>query len=331
MPHMSDAPSSNSSFYCLKNKAGVEVELIPLGARVGAIRFPIDGQLTNLALSYDNISDYEKDPFFIGTTAGRFANRICEGRFEIDGEEFQLPLNDGHNSLHGGPGGFHTKVWQVEQRSATELTFLLQSPDGDQGYPGTLNVQVKYSLSEDSKIEIEFSATTNQPTIINLCNHAYFNLGATNIKQLELMMSANQYLPIYSDGIPEGLHNSVVGTSLDFMKAKSLAGVFDHLDDVVKARSGFDHALILCRPQLDHLSAQLKNPENGMHLDLYTDQPSLQIYSGQYLDTPFQPFGGICLEAQGCPDAPNKPYFPSALLRPGQGYKRTVVYHFYQK
>ena len=319
-------PSTSSAFYQLTNQAGMQVELMALGARIGAIRVPINGRLVEANLSYSTPFDYQSEHPYLGATLGRFAYRIDEGFFQLDEILYELNQNDGYHCLHGGRNGFHSRIWHSEQLSANRLSFSLQSEDGDEGFPGTLNVQVVYELSESNELSISYRATTSLPTVVNLCNHSYFHLGSSDLNTLELSVRAFHFLPTTRKGIPTGLYQAVTGSSVDFTVPKSLLNPqksSKHLE--------LDHTLILAEPQLTERAAQLHNPANGLTLDIYTDQPAIRLNSARPPSHGSTPTQAISLDTTACPDAPNKPYFPTTLLRPGQGYHKTTRYHFYQK
>ena len=236
-------PSTSSAFYQLTNQAGMQVELMALGARIGAIRVPINGRLVEANLSYSTPFDYQSEHPYLGATLGRFAYRIDEGFFQLDEILYELNQNDGYHCLHGGRNGFHSRIWHSEQLSANRLSFSLQSEDGDEGFPGTLNVQVVYELSESNELSISYRATTSLPTVVNLCNHSYFHLGSSDLNTLELSVRAFHFLPTTRKGIPTGLYQAVTGSSVDFTVPKSLLNPqksSKHLE--------LDHTLILAEP-----------------------------------------------------------------------------------
>lgn len=310
----------------LKNNNDMEVDILNLGATVASIKFPVNGELKEMTVTYDNVDDFKQDTFYIGATAGRFANRIAKGQFSINGEHYQLPTNNGGNCLHGGLEGFSHKIWQVQQQTANSVVLVLVSPDGDQGFPGELTTTVTYQLTENNSLDIMFTAHTTKDTAINLCNHCYFNLGEKNITHLSLKMVSSGILPVDETSIPVGDIRDITGTDFDFNQTVNLFERLANLnDDMLDTKTGFDHCYVIAgEPQ--EVVAELSSEQ--VKLAIKTDQPGLQFYTAAYLTAPFKPFEGLCLEAQNYPDAINQAQFPSALLKVGDTYQKQVSYQF---
>lgn len=274
-----------------------------------------------VVLGYPKVDDYRNDPYAMGSTVGRYANRIANGRFDLDGGTFQLATDpDTGHCLHGGAQGFHRRLWQTQNQSESDVTFALHSRHGDEGFPGNLDVQTRYALSAPGELTIEFSARTDRATVISMTNHAYFNLhgAATTVDDHVLQLNASRYTPVNDALIPTGTLATVEGTPLDFRSPRSLRS-----DDRLDTNFALDH--------VDgdlQVAATLFGPKSGLRLTVLTTQPGLQVYTADSLGTPFAPRAGICLEAQNFPDAPNHPQFPNAVLNPDSEYRETIVYRF---
>ncbi|MEI8293383.1 MAG: aldose epimerase family protein [bacterium] len=330
--------------FTLTNKNGMQVSLSNYGAMVVDLLVPDrKGQLADVSLGFDTLKPYfTKSPYF-GCIAGRYANRIAEGKFTLDGKTYQLATNDGPNHLHGGVKGFDKKVWSAEvvRGANPSVRFKLVSPDGDEGYPGKLTSTVTYTLTPNNDLRISYEANTDKPTVINLTNHTYFNLaGAGNGSILghQLLIAADRYTPVDKTLIPTGELKSVRNTPMDFRKPMPIGS---RIKEVGGKPVGYDHNYVfnklpfVCRP----LAAEVYEPKSGRVMKVYTDQPGIQFYSGNFLDGTihgkggkvYNQYDGFCLETQRFPDSPNKPQFPSVVLRPGQTYKTTTVYSFSTK
>ncbi|MET7696576.1 MULTISPECIES: aldose epimerase family protein [unclassified Streptomyces] len=330
--------------WALEN-GGTRLKVLSWGGIVQSLEIPDrHGRYTNVSLGFDNIEDYvAKTPYF-GALIGRYGNRIAKGQFSIDGKAYQVDVNDGVNSLHGGAKGFDKRVWDVEpftKGSDVGLHLYYTSVDGEMGYPGTLKVKVTYTLTKQGDWRIDYEATTTKATVVNLTSHVYWNLageGSGTIENHELTIAAGRYTPTDSGLIPTGELATVHGTPFDFRKTKAIGrDIRDGHVQQVQAK-GYDHnwALdkgITARPE--HV-ATLREPHSGRTLRISTDQPGLQFYSGNFLDGTLTGTGGrtyrqgdaLCLETQHFPDAPNHPNFASTLLRPGQKYRTTTVHSF---
>jgi aldose 1-epimerase len=333
--------------FTLANEAGMEVKIITYGGIITSIKVPgRDGKIENVTLGFASLREYEtKSPYF-GAITGRFGNRIAEGKFTLDGVTHQLDINNGPNSLHGGLKGFDKQVWAATERdsqgeSVLELTY--HSPDGDQKFPGALDVKVVYALTGANELHIDYTATTDKPTIINLTNHSYFNLkgeGAGDICDHVLMLNASRYTPVNAALIPTGEVAPVAGTPLDFRQPKPVApGIRSDHPQIALAK-GYDHNWVLDRAAGDDeslvLAARIQDPTSGRVLEVLTTEPAIQFYAGNFLDASlYGPSGrayrqgdGFCLETQHYPDSPNHPSFPSTVLRPGETYRTKTVFRF---
>jgi len=291
----------------------LRVAILTYGATVQRLEVA-DG--TNVVLGLDTVEDYQNRSRYFGAIVGRFGNRIARGRFTLDGVEYQLPVNDGENSLHGGLRGFDKRVWDVEAVSPEDITLSLVSPDGEEGYPGTLRVTVRYVLDGDA-LRIEYRAVTDAPTVLNLTNHSYFNLaGSGDVRGHVVTMEAGHYLPVDEGKIPTGELAPVAGTPFDFTTPSRIDARLDGC---------YDHCFVL------QGRTTVTDPGSGRSMEVTTTEPGIQFYTGHMLDgvtTPHGPFAGFCLETQRFPDAPNQPGFPSSVLRPGEEYVSTTTYRF---
>lgn len=328
--------------YTLKNKQGASVSISNFGGRVVSLLVPDkNNKLTDVVLGYDSIGAYRKkgEPFF-GALIGRYGNRIAKGKFTLEGKEYQLQLNDGVNTLHGGTDGFFGKVWDAKQLDSTKLELTYVSKDGEAGYPGKLDVKVIYTLTEDNSLQIDYEATTDKTTIVNLTNHAYFNLngeGDSTILDHELMIDANAYTPVDSTLIPTGKLQPVAGTAFDFNKAKLVGQQIGDNDEQLKFGKGYDHNFALTHHDGKTPVAVVKSTKTGIVLSVITTEPGLQFYSGNFLTGADKDGKGgksyphrsaFCLETQHFPDAPNHPNFASTVLKPGETYKTSTTYKF---
>jgi aldose 1-epimerase len=291
----------------------LRVSILSYGATVQRLELA-DG--TNVVLGLDTLEDYRHRSRYFGAVVGRYGNRIARGRFTLDGTEYRLPVNDGENSLHGGIRGFDKRVWDVESVSPTDLTLSLVSPDGEEGYPGTLRAAVRYVLDGDA-LRLEYRVVTDAPTVVNLTNHSYFNLaGSGDVRGHVVTMDAGHYLPVDEGKIPTGELVPVAGTPFDFTTPSRVDARLDGC---------YDHCFVLDG------RVTVTDPGSGRSMEVTTTEPGVQFYTGHMLDgvsTPYGPFAGFCLETQRFPDAPNRPGFPSAVLRPGEEYLSTTTYRF---
>jgi aldose 1-epimerase len=329
--------------FTLTNRNGMQVSITNYGGRIVSILVPDgNGQMADVVLGFDDLKGYlGKDPFF-GTLVGRYANRIANGRFKLDGVEYKLAKNDGPNSLHGGLKGFDKKLWTAKELAgdhpSLELTYL--SKDGEEGYPGNLFAKVVYSLSDNNEIRVDYTATTDKDTVLNLTNHSYFNLagqGNGDILQQQIMINADRFTPVDATLIPTGELRSVAGTPLDFRRPAAIGARIDNNDEQLKFGKGYDHNFVLSNaPHQLGLAARVVDPSSGRVLEVLTTQPGVQFYTGNFLDGTVRGKGGksyghraaFCLETQHFPDSPNKPEFPSTELKPGETFHETTIYKF---
>jgi aldose 1-epimerase len=333
--------------YTLTNASGMEVNILTYGGIIQSIRVPDrDGQLANVVLGFATLDEYVAGNPYFGCITGRYANRIARGTFSLEGERYFLALNNGTNHLHGGEKGFDKYVWDAEDTSGADgptLTLRRTSPDGEEGYPGTLEVAVTYTLTDANEIHIDYEATTDAPTIVNLTNHSYFNLageGSGSIYDQELQINASRYTPTDATAIPTGELAEVAGTPMDFTQPTAIGSrIREGFEQIVLGR-GYDHNYVLDRTSPDDTSmivaARVEDPASGRVLEISTTEPGIQFYSGNFLDgtlvgtsgSVYRQGDGFALETQHFPDSPNQPDFPSTELRPGETYTSTTVYAF---
>ncbi|QSH40040.1 galactose mutarotase [Lentisphaerota bacterium ZTH] len=335
-----NGPQGDASLIKLRNEAGFGADITNFGATLVSLFVPDrNGRMRDVVLGYDRPADYlDNSAAYMGATIGRYANRIANGTFEIDGEEYHLPLNDHDNTLHGGFKGFHSFIWEsevIETAKGSAVKFSRLSPDGEEGFPGNLRVEVTYTVTPDNALCLNYIAETDYPTVVNLTNHSYFNLdgaGNGNIKEHEILINADSYTPVNELLIPFNTEKSVENTAFDLREWTQLSTAFARLD------KGFDNNYVLreaCHGA--HVPAALvRSAESGIEMEVFTTEPGIQLYTGFFLDgsingkygCKYQQFEGLCLEAQHYPDAPNKPDFPSTLLLPGKKYSQTTTYRF---
>lgn len=336
------ADGTEVTLVTLKNARGIEVDVIAYGGIITRLLTPdARGLLGDIVLGLDSLEEYVASNPYFGALIGRYGNRIGKGTFTLDGETFQLDVNDGENHLHGGSKGFDKRVWDMrpfvtEHSAGVELT--LTSPDGDQGYPGTLQTRVTYELSNEDELDMRFSATTDKPTIVNLTQHSYFNLaGAGDILAHRLVIPADRFTPVAKGLIPTGELQAVADGPFDFREAKEIGRDIGANDGQLELGRGYDHNFVL-KDQADDalvLAARVTEPLSGRVLEVLTVEPGVQFYSGNFLDGSLEGKGkahahrsGFCLEPQHFPDSPNKPGFPPVTLRPGETYQTRIVYRF---
>lgn len=330
--------------YTLRNSNGMRVKILTYGGILQSIEVPDSGgETANVTLGFDNLSDYVKKSPYFGCLVGRYANRVAKGRFTLDGKTYRLATNDGPNHLHGGNKGFDKRVWQArpfKRHHGVGLVLTYTSPNGEEGYPGTLRTKVVYTLSDDNRIRMDYRATTSRPTILNLTNHAYFNLrgeGNGRILGHELQINASRYTPVDKTLIPTGKIARLGGTPLDFREPTAIGDRIGSTNQQIVRGGGYDHNYVLDSrgPGLKP-AARVVEPDSGRVLEVITDQPGLQFYSGNFLDGTlrgtgghlYQKRSGFALESQHFPDSPNHGNFPSTVLRPGDVYRTTTIYAF---
>jgi len=328
--------------YTLTNSRGSEARFITYGGTVVSLKVPDkQGKFGDVVLGFDSIADYEKHTAFFGALIGRYGNRIAKGKFTLDGRGYSLATNNGENHLHGGVKGFDKVVWtakpSTDQNGANlELTYL--SVAGEEGYPGNLNIKVVYTLTEDNKLKIVYSATTDKATVVNLTHHSYFNLaGAGDILDHRLTLNADRFTPTDSGSIPTGVLANVKGTPFDFTNETAIGARIGQENEQLKFGHGYDHNWVLNRKGKGvELAARVYDPTSGRVMEVLTTEPGIQFYSGNFLDASVPGKGGksyplrsgFCLETQHFPDSPNRSNFPSTVLRPGQTYSQTTIYAF---
>lgn len=328
--------------YTLTNKNGMVAKIMTYGAIVTELHVPDkNGKDADVVLGFDNLQQYLKGHPFFGAIAGRYANRIAKGTFELDGQTYHLPINNGPNTLHGGTRGFDKYVWKAvpkESGDGVSLALSMMSPDGDQGFPGNLNVTVTYTLKNDNSITIDYIATTGKDTVINLTNHSYFNLAGESSGTIEdqiMQINADRYTPVDATQIPTGEIAPVEGTVFDFTKPMVIGA---RINDVPGGPpTGYDHNYVLNSSDGSlALAARAKDPKSGRVLEVWTTQPGVQFYTGNFLNgtltgiggTKYQIHDAFCLETQHFPDSPNRPNFPTTELKPGETFHQVTVWKF---
>lgn len=329
------------ALYTLKNTAGMEVCITNFGGRIVSLMVPDrNGELRDVVLGFDNIADYQNVPSDFGASIGRYANRIDHGRLVIDGDTVQLPQNNFGHCLHGGPAGWQYKVYEARQLDGKTLELYMDSPDGDENFPGHVKAKVTYNLTDDNAIVIAYEATTDAPTVVNMTNHSYFNLSgdpSRTILDHLLTVDADSYTPVDSTYMTTGEIAPVEGTPMDFRTETAVGARLHENNEQLKNANGYDHNWVLATAgDAERTAARLVSPETGICLTVRTTEPGLQIYSGNFLDGTVKGKGGIvynprtaiCLETQHYPDSPNKPQWPSTLLRPGETYESLCIYGF---
>jgi aldose 1-epimerase len=323
----------------LENANGVRAEILTYGALLHRLEaFDKNGQLADILMGTDTLAGYEANSAYFGAMVGRCANRIRKGRFRLEGTLYQLACNLGEDHLHGGPVGFDQAVWDIIATSGPGVTLKHISPHGDQGYPGTLDVRVTYSLDEDDRLTIDCQATTDAPTIVNLANHAYFNLSGDCTRPIFdhlLWIDADRYSPVSAAVIPTGELSPVTATPFDFRVPTAIGSRIDAEDEQIRRGEGYDHNFVLNRPgHLERPAAWACHPSSGRLLAVYTTQPGIQFYSGNHITAAVpgknqvenQRRHAFCLETQHFPDAANQAHFPPVTLRPGERYHQTTIY-----
>lgn len=325
----------------------IEVALLTLGASINAVRVPDrDGRIADIALGHATLAEYVDQPQFMGSTVGRVANRIAGGRFVLDGREYRVPTNNGPNSLHGGDHGFDKANWRIVAQGsdgAASVTLGHASPNGEQGYPGALSVTAHYRLNADDTLHVEYRAVCDAPCVVALSNHAYWNLAGEGSDRSaldhRLTIPADEYLPTDETAIPTGEFRAVAGTAFDFRTPQRIADrVRDARNDQLRIGRGYDHNWVIAREIVDHpqLVARVEDPGSGRVMEIFSDQPGLQFYSGNFLDATscgkdgrmYRMGDAIALEPQQFPDTVNRPAFGSVRLDPGQVYRNRIAWRF---
>lgn len=333
-----------TDLYTLVNNNGMEVDITNYGGALVSIMVPDrNGHYANVVQGHDNIQDVIDSPEpFLSTLIGRYGNRICKGKFTMNGKEYTLAVNNGPNHLHGGPTGCHARVWDAEQVNECELVLRYTFAYYEEGFPGELNMTVRYSLTDENELVIDYRGTTNKKTIVNMTNHGFFSLSgianptpeATNVI---LHVNADFYIPIDDTSIPTGEIRKVEGTPFDFRTPKPVGQDIDADDEQIKNGAGYDHCFVLNKREPGELSlaASMTEPVSGRTMEVYTTEPGVQFYSDNWATgypgqqgATFPRRSGLCFEAQHFPDSPNRPYFPSVILNPGEVYTQKTIYKF---
>lgn len=337
-PFGKTADGTEVQLFTCRNKHGLVLKLTNFGATVVSLETPDrDGKLANINLGFSSIGGYLGGHPYFGATVGRFCNRIAKGKFSIDGKEYTLATNNDPNHLHGGNIGFNKVVWKatkVEDDKAVGVQFDHSSKDGEEGYPGNLDVTVVYTLTNKNELKVDFTATTDAKTPVNLTNHNYWNLagaGTGTILDHQVTIEADEYLPVDDTLIPTGEKEIVKGTPLDFSTAHKVG---ERIKQIEADPVGYDHCFVLRNPKHElKLAATVKDPKSGRVMEIRTTQPGIQFYTGNFLDGSEanggnKQYEGFCLETQHFPDSPNQPKFPSTILEPGKTFKQTTVHKF---
>ena len=322
--------------FTLKNVNGIEVKIINYGGIITSIKTPNkEGVFEKIVLGYDSLPQYISDDFYLGAIIGRYGNRIANGKFNIDGVEYLLKRNNGPNSLHGGIIGFDKVIWGASTRTnddSVSLVLNYVSKHMEEGFPGTMNIKVTYTLNSDNGLEIHYVAETDKKTIVNLTNHSYFNLSGnfkSSICDHKLQINADAMLPVDENAIPTGEIRAVKNTAFDFRTMKAIGDDIEANDEQLKLGLGFDHSLVLNdQNEGVRLISTAFHEDSGRVLEVYSDEPGVQLYTGNYLHGSYDKRTGFCLETQHYPDSPNQPKFPSVILNPEEIYTSKTVYKF---
>jgi aldose 1-epimerase len=339
-PFGQTADGAAIELYRLVNANGLEAAIMTYGGTLVSLRVPDrDGALADIVLGFDSLEPYLGDHPYFGALIGRFGNRIAGGRFTLNGQTYTLALNDGSNHLHGGPGGFHRAVWQAREHPSEigpslELHYL--SRDGEEGYPGNLDVTVIYTLTDRNALRIDYTATTDRDTVLNLTHHAYFNLSDGDILDHQLELDGRWFVPIDDSLIPLGELRPVQDTPMDFTTQTTIGERIAADDQQLRRAGGYDHTWVMDKtPNAMGHAARVYEPTSGRVLEVYTTEPGVQFYSGNMLTglagkggRRYTKHSGLCLETQHFPDSPNQPSFPSTVLHPGETYNQTTIFQF---
>ena len=333
-----------TDLYILRNRKGFEVAISNYGGAICAIMVPDkDGKVANVIQGHANIQQLTSGKeVYLSTLIGRFGNRINKGQFTLNGKDYQVAINDGPNHLHGGPTGFHARIWDARQMGPRSLALHRISSYGEEGFTGELDVTVEFTFSDQNELIIEYLATTNKKTIVNLTHHAFFSLAGTadptpTVDDLLCEINADFYVPTDDTAIPTGEILKVAGTPFDFRTPKAIGKDIDADYEQIKFGHGYDHNYVLNKKEVGELSfaARLTDPKSGRTMECYTTEPGMQLYTANYANgykgangATFPRRSAVCLECQHFPDSPNRPYFPSVVLHPGERYKQKTIYRF---
>ena len=341
-PFQQTIGGKKTDLYVLQNKQGVQAVFTNYGARWVSLLLPDkSGKITDVVVGLTSVEDYKKaeEPYY-GATVGRYANRIARGRFTLEGKDYTLATNNAPNHLHGGDEGFQYKVWDAVQNGPASITFTYLSPDGEEGYPGNLQVKAVYTLTDKAEIKVDFEATTDKTTVLNLTNHAYFNLngqGSGPITDHTLLINADRYTPMDETSIPYGRLDGVEGTPFDFRKSTAIGERIGRDNEQIKNGGGYDHNFVLNKKDNElSLAAIAVGDQTGIQLEVYTTEPGMQLYTGNFMAGKHTLKGGFkdekrnafCLETQHFPDSPNQPQFPSTVLQPGETFTSHSIFRF---
>ncbi|MGY8876392.1 MAG: aldose epimerase family protein [Pseudoalteromonas sp.] len=308
----------------LSDGENLTAEILPFGAIIKSIKF----KKQEMTLSVDDPQYYLENPFYLGATVGRYANRIAKGRFSLSGTQYQLEANNGPNSLHGGVKGFNKVLWQVTKQTESEVELYYCSPDGEQGFPGELQVWQTIS-AKNGELTLHFKALTNKETLVNFTNHCYFNLdGSSSINEHLVQINTDRYLPIDTTSIPLNEAALVCGTCFDFSKPAQVGEALSAVHPQLEAGNGFDHCYIFNDDSSLKTMATLTSPHTNVSLTLKSTQPGMQLYTANFVGSPFKARQALCFEAQNWPDAPNRENFPKANLLPAEKYEQVIIYSF---
>lgn len=331
------------SLYTISNANGMHAQLTNYGARVASLIVPDqEGNPIDVVIGMSSVEDYQNSTeAYFGATIGRYGNRLAKGKFTLNGQEYSVPLNNGDNALHGGNKGFQDVVWDVDSVDDNSIVFSYLSPDMEEGFPGNLNVKVRYTLTDENELKIDYEATTDKTTVINLTNHAFFNLngeGSGDILNHRLQVYADRFVPVNENLIPTGELAPVEGTPFDFQEPKTIGQDIEAEDQQLEYGNGYDHTFVLSGKEasgMTHAATAWGN-QTGIVMDVYTEEPGMQLYTGNFMEGKNEMKTGstddfrtaFCLETQHFPDSPNQPDFPSTVLEPGDTYSTSTIYKF---
>lgn len=337
---VSEVEGKPTALYVLKNKNGAEACITNYGGRLVSVMVPDKkGNMTDVVLGYDNVGKYVASDGNYGALIGRYGNRIDQAKFTLDDTEYTLPANDGNHCLHGGPLGYHTRMWDAKQLNDQSLELTYLSKDGEAGFPGNLDIKVTYTLTDDNAVDIKYEATTDKKTVVNLTNHSYFNLSGvpgSDVLDQEIMINADNYTPVDETLIPTGI-STVAETPLDLRTPVAIGKHINEPFDQLQKGRGYDHNWVLnSNGDKNVLAAKAYSPTSGIALEVYTNEPGIQFYTGNFMDGKdtgkhgvlYPHRGAFCLETQHYPDSPNHPDFPSVVLNPGEKYFSECIYKF---
>ncbi len=339
-----EVQGKQTDLFILKNNKGCEVAITNYGGALVAIMVPDrNGNMANVIQGHDNIREVMESPEpFLSTLIGRYGNRICKGKFTLEGKEYSLAINNGPNHLHGGPTGCHARVWDAEQTDAQTLSLHYVFADGEEGFPGKLDMTVVYTFTDENELVIDYTGSTDKTTIVNMTNHGFFSLSGIDnptptIEKLQCQINADFFIPIDNTSIPTGEVKPVKGTPFDFTSVHEVGERIDADDEQTVNGAGYDHCFVLNKKEPGELSyaAKIYEPVTGRTMEVYTTEPGVQVYTDNWADgykgqlgATFPRRSAICFEAQHFPDSPNRPYFPSVVLKPGETYTQKTVYKF---